>query len=651
MRATLTRISIAILLAAVLGAVPAQAGGALETVDITAGTPSPIPGDVVAKLVRIFWDPRCIPVGYKMNNTLDPIPNPLGPPVLTLAAATTALQQSFDPWNVIPTSYINMQITGTVSNPGLRGFDMKNELTFRTAAAFTAIASSPSTSFITDVTLVNGDDIDGDTDSDVSNTITVCSDVDSDGDFELPAGFYKAGTIIDNDVQYNTKVSNGLRFTVADADADTVTRSVDLRGVATHENGHSHGLSHVLNNQKSSSDGTATTMFPFIDTGDPAAELSARSLDSDDIAWSSLFYPEGTAASGPAALQPGDLPFSLVYGKITGKVTHGVFNEPVAGASVSATNFLNGELFTSGFSGTTQVSYNPNTGAISVISPAFNILDGKYVLPVKLGLYDIGIEATDGTPAASGNISLTAQIGDIFGQQNFNEEFWNLSQEGAIEVRPGQSIPVIGLPFLTVSNINITTNDQVSISNFGNRNFVGFTGSLAGRYYAVQIPASQISAINPGGDIYIQAAAYDTFVSDASVVPVFAEAILAKGTVSGTAATIDLAHPLAKKTGFIGQDNDFAPFHFSNPNALGNLVRAKIANGDITNLFMVLRLPTTSPFPGVSALPPLIGLDGGVTPNDVPIFGFSFTSEDGGVTFNQVPNFNFRFALLLTEEP
>ncbi len=647
---TMTKLFLATLLV-VLGAVPVFAGGALETLDITGHAPSPIPGHFIAKLVPIFWDARCIPVQYRMNNTLDPIPNPLGPPVLTLAAATTGLQQSFDPWNAINTSYINMQITGTVANPGVRGFDMINELTFRTAATFAAIASSPSVSFIEDVTLVNGDDIDGDTDSDVSSSITTCADVDSDGDIEFPAGFYRAGTILDNDVQYNTKTSNGFRFTTADAAIDTVTRSVDLRAVATHENGHSHGLSHVLNNQKSSGDGTSTTMFPFIDTGDPASELAQRSLDSDDIGWSSLFYPEGTAFSGPAALQPGDLPFSLVYGKISGEVTHGVFNEPIAGASVSATNILNGELFTSGFSGTTQVSYDPNTGQIFVIDPAFNIINGKYTLPVKLGIYDIGIEATDGTPAASGNISLTAQIGDIFGQLNFNEEFWNLNQEDAIEARPGQSIPVLGIPFLTINHIDITTNDQVTISNFGTRDFVGFTGSPAGRYYAVQIPASQISAVNPGGDIYIQAAQYDTFVSDASVVPVFAEATLAKGTVSGTTATIDLANPLAKKTGFIGQDNDFAPFHFNNPVGLGQSVRNKIANGQILNLFLVLRVPTTTPFPGVSAQPPLIGLDGGVAVNDVPIFLQSFTSDDGGVTFNQVPNFNFRFSLVLTEAP
>lgn len=646
MRKTITKVALAALFAASIG-VPAFAGGALEQVDITAGIPAPNPALVDGKLVPIHWDPRCMPVKYLVNNTQDPIPNPLGAAFLTVADATAALQAAMNSWNQIPTSYIDMQIVGTVANPGVRGFDMKNELTFRTAAGFAAIASSPSVSLIADVTLVDGDFLDNDADPDVSSAITTCQDVDGDGDIEFPAGFYTAGTILENDVQYNVKATNGFRFTTDPAAMDAVTRSVDLETVSVHELGHSHGLSHVADNNKSATDGDGTTMFPFIDTGDPVAEMQARSIGSDDIAWSSYYYPEGSAASGPAALQPGDVAFDSVYGLITGTVTHGVQNAPVAGASVAAFDRNTGEFVAAGFSGTVVLSVNPATGGLFLANQAHDIQDGKYVIPVPKGNYDVYVEALDGNPVPGPNVSLTAQIGGIYGLLNFPEEYWNGNKEGAIEVRTGESKNVHVNPGEVQAGIDIVTNREINIDNFGTRDFVGFTGSPGGRWHAVRIPASQIMAIAPGEDIYIHAAAFDTVLADASVVPLFAEAMLTTGSASGATATIDLANPLEGTSVFLAADNDFAPLYFKNPHELGKRVKREIGKGRITDLFLVLRLPD-APFAGVSAFPPLIGLDGGVAVNDVPIFGLSYTSDDG-VTFNQVGNFNFRFRLITSE--
>ena len=163
------KLATAFLCLAITGAagVGLRAGGRLESFDITGMRASPAPGQVLARVIGIQWDARSIPVRYVVNTASGmvdtdgvlKVPNPLGPPVLTMAEATVALQSSFNAWNNIPTSYIDMRIVGTRSNPALVGFDMVNELSFNTDAAFEAIASSPSVNLIEDSTFVDGDEI------------------------------------------------------------------------------------------------------------------------------------------------------------------------------------------------------------------------------------------------------------------------------------------------------------------------------------------------------------------------------------------------------------------------------------------------------------------------------------------------------------
>ena len=631
-----------------MSVVTTRAGGAFESFDITNAPPSPIAGHLLARVIPIKWDARSMPVQYRINNTLDPIPNPLGPAFLSVAQATTALQDSLDSWNNLPSSFIDMRIVGTRANAGLVGFDMVNELSFRTAAGFNAIASSPSVNFIQDVTLANGDRIDGDADADVSSAITVATDVDNDGDIELPAGSYKAGTIIDNDVQFNTKVSNGFRFTIDPAQADAVTRSVDLKCVAVHEFGHSIGLSHAQHNQASASDGSGSTMFPLIDTGDPAAELAQATLAMDDIAWASYTYPEGSAASGPAALQPGDVDFNSAFGLITGELRHGVLNQPIAGGTLFATDWKTGERTVSSFSGTANLSFNPVNGGLFFVPTVANAIpNGNYVIPVPKGNYAVGVEAIDGSPVAAAQVSFTTQIGNFFGQQNFIEEFYNNDSEGVVERDPADAKNVHVNNGQVNAGNNITTNRVFNISNFGARNSIGFINVPGSTMYAVAFPRNLILGIDPAHPILIQAGLFDTHVLDASVPVVFAKAMLTTGTVNpdGT-ATIDLVNPLDKSIMFLGQDTDFAPYYFKNPHDLSPRIFEGMLNGSIENLFLVLEVPAATPFPGVSAQPPLVGLNTTGT-----IFGLSFLSIDAGASFQRRNTQNFRFSLIASETP
>jgi hypothetical protein len=187
----------------------------------------------------------------------------------------------------------------------------------------------------------------------------------------------------------------------------------------------------------------------------------------------------------------------------------------------------------------------------------------------------------------------------------------------------------------------------INISGFGARTNIGFINAPAGGFiYAMQFPASQISALNGGNPTLIQAGLFDTIVLDASVPAVFANAWLAKGVINpDTTATIDLVAPLARQSVFVAQDTDFAPFYFKNPHDLSEVIRLGIADGSIQNLFLTIQI-LPGPFPGVSNQPSLLGLS-----TQAPILGRSFLSTNGGLTFTRRNDLNFRIGMVASQIP
>lgn len=578
---------------------------------------SPDPSEVfeVREVVGIFWDSRCANVEYTFNTAAGA--NTGTAIEIAPEALASAVQDGLDRWNENPSSYIEMNIVNQ-ADLGVRpriGGDFVNEVTFVTPDGFTALASSPSTSLTADATFVTGDDLDGDGDSDVFDPeeagINTCADIDNDGDIEFPAGFYRAGTILDNDVQFSSTVTWELDptggATLADVDA-----------VSTHEFGHSHGLSHSTLNQISAEDGTGSTMFPFIDTGDADAEFGSRSLHIDDLAASAFIYQEGSDDAGELPqLQAGDIAFSRAFSLVSGSVSDGE-GTAIAGASVTLTTQRGEEAVAQSYSGAT-VAFESATGGLFAFDES--IVDGEYVVPVPISAnYTLGIEALDGDPVPTTSVSTGAVIAGIVGQNAFPEEGFAFN-ESDTEIRFAAATP-IHAGRNGRSGLDFITNNELIQRNAGPTEFIG-TGAILGAteiVYAEMFDRDTVSQLIAEGNVPV-AGLFETGTLDGSLVPTFSEARLAIGRVNED-GTVEFTSTIRTIRGdIIGQDNDGTRLTLQGAEGIPFQIRGEFNRDPEAQLFLVLE--ASDLVAGPSGFPPAF------VQLDTQVSGTSFLSVDG----------------------
>ena len=315
-------------------------------------------------------------------------------------------------------------------------------------------------------------------------------------------------------------------------------------------------------------------------------------------------YPEGTARSGPAALQPGDRSFRSGYDVITGTVTTDGLG--VLGASVSATDRFAGETRFEGFSGKARFRFDPATGGFfftDTIEQA--VVDADYEIPVfRRRFYDLQLQAGDGDPAGSNQVSLTGVTGFTFGQQNFAEEFLGFGRlEDDDEILPGLSFPRFSS---RRGSADFVTNSDELLRNAGPLDFIGTGAAIGdGVTYAERFTNADVMAlINAGSSP--TTGLYRTWVSDASTVPLFQRASLQVGRVNddGTATLEDI---LRDEEVFVAQQDDLSPHYYKFPLLLKLQLWKALSADPTLDVFVVLE-PVEGLVLGDSALPPLVGL-------------------------------------------
>jgi hypothetical protein len=619
---------------AFLGVATAQAGAVITGAFRAVPGSSPYPGEILVELTHGRWAESCARVSYSLNTTMDPILDHTGAPALTLAQAKVMLQSAANSWAEIPTSYIDQRIDRVTSRLGPTKLDFVNEVTFRTEhLEFGQFVSgmSRATFVPLEFVAVDGLDYDGDGDADFSADAKTCRDVDGDGDIEHPAGIVAAGTILDNDVHFFPQHTRYADLAAAPAfPFDPFDNRTDLEGVAAHEFGHGFGLTHSLVVDTDRDDGTGATMSTWwIYDG----LLSLRTLHSDDIAWASHLYPEGSRKSGIAALQKGDVAFDRVYSLIRGEVRD-ADGDPVLGAQPYAVDY-HGAVLTNAISGTLRYSFNPVSRQLRGLPFALAVPNGNYTLPVPRGVYRVGVESADGFPAGVGGQNAYVEIGNAIGQNGFPEEFWGGPFESSRESELNIAWPVIALH--DKHGVNFALDDAQHLLGVGaaGPGDADIGGAAPGEILAVRIPTEQLLALDGGRGIFIQSALFGATPIIEEESGLLDVAMITTGEVRADGSVrIDLRNPLLKEKDFLIGTRELAPLHVASPAKLGDYVTRKLA-GSGRDLFVVAKFVNLEhpmlPGFGIGPIGQIVRYS---TPGQ-PAVGNTYYSFDDGATFTR----------------
>ncbi|HEY9422215.1 MAG TPA: matrixin family metalloprotease [Thermoanaerobaculia bacterium] len=491
-----------VLMVVAAGYRPASAGGSIQSFYQARN------GDFV--YTNIFMDARTLPWDYSVSRVGLPaavsgenLNCPLRATTPAYGAASlmeTVFVPNFQRWTDNPLSFFAYQRgSGTEKdggNPSNRdgftdttstGFDGENVQTFTEPQLATPAAAVVAVSLTTELAaecrfdgpfkpgicsdgsttdFPNGLDFNGDGVLNEPFSENFASlPVDGSGNFVDGPLVFQPGTIIDGDVSYNgpcVELSN-----------DNAPATIDIFGVALHENGHGHGLSHQLIRN--------ATMFPFVSDN----VFSLQTPQADDMISSSLLYPvaglatfaSGTANSteaggGNRQYEASTVLSSNALGLIRGEVVDAA-GEPVFGAHVFAvavdvntdpakapnaavadllrgiasSNHLSrsnfdaidtGDAVVGDYSGTLLLGANDSratrNGAQSP-DPDRNQFVLANLLP---GRYAIGVESIDGDPVTPASISgtvLNIDPADPIVTLTILPEFYSADESGVDETQ------------------------------------------------------------------------------------------------------------------------------------------------------------------------------------------------------------------------